>query len=289
MDSPPPDLLSWDFWVQNSATVRDLLLALAAPVAFFTAGAALRQVSIARERHDEQTNADRERRITDSFTKAIELLGSKEIEVRIGAIYVLERIARESKHDHWPIMETLTAYVRHNSPSHHRTYVDSDEVPSTRLVADIQAALTVLSRRNKKHDKQILDLSDTNLIGLRLWSGDLSCANFVGSDLSNSHLVDIKLRMCGLARANLNKSNLYGVDLSDALLYGADLSEINIYKGNLSRAYLHKANLYKAQLKTDFRKVILCDTIMPDGTVNNRNCPLGETPPASNETPPAPN
>src|SRR3954447_4173083 len=33
----------WLFWFQDSASVRDLLLALAAPVAFITAGAALRQ------------------------------------------------------------------------------------------------------------------------------------------------------------------------------------------------------------------------------------------------------
>jgi hypothetical protein len=95
----------WLFLSENSAIVRDLLLALAAPVAFITAGAALRQASIAGKRHLEQTNADRERRITDSFTKAVELLGKPELEVRLGAIYALERIARESKRDYWPIIE----------------------------------------------------------------------------------------------------------------------------------------------------------------------------------------
>jgi hypothetical protein len=92
----------WLFWSENRDNVRDLLFALAAPVALITAGAALRQASIAGKRHVEQTNADRERRITDSFTKAVELLGKPELEVRLGAIYALERIARESKRDHWP-------------------------------------------------------------------------------------------------------------------------------------------------------------------------------------------
>src|SRR4051794_5075889 len=66
----------WLFLSENSAIVRDLLVGVAALAAFVTAGAALRQASIARERHAEQTNADRERRIADSFTKAVELLGS---------------------------------------------------------------------------------------------------------------------------------------------------------------------------------------------------------------------
>jgi hypothetical protein len=82
MNSPPPDLLSWAFWFKDSASVRDLLLALVAPVAFITAGAALRQASIAGKRHTEQTNADRERRITDSFIKAVELLNRVQFETR---------------------------------------------------------------------------------------------------------------------------------------------------------------------------------------------------------------
>ena len=60
--------------------------------------------------------------ITDRYTKAIEQLGKLDgdkpnIEIRLGAIYALERIARDSPRDHWTIMEVLTAYVRQNSPA----------------------------------------------------------------------------------------------------------------------------------------------------------------------------
>jgi hypothetical protein len=64
------------------------------------------------------------------FTKAIEQLGAiregsaslseqpsiivSNIEVRLGAIYALEKIAREDLSMHWPIMETLSAYIREN-------------------------------------------------------------------------------------------------------------------------------------------------------------------------------
>src|SRR5215212_4920598 len=64
---------------------------------------------------------NREGQITERFTRAIDQLGKVEsgqklFEIRIGGIYALERIARESEEDHGPIMEILTAYVRRNAP-----------------------------------------------------------------------------------------------------------------------------------------------------------------------------
>jgi hypothetical protein len=64
---------------------------------------------------------NREGQITDRFTRAIDQLGktddkgNKRLEIRIGGIYALGRIAKESKEDYWPIMEILTAYVRQNA------------------------------------------------------------------------------------------------------------------------------------------------------------------------------
>ena len=57
----------------------------------------------------------REGQVTDRYTKAIEQLGSKEIDVRIGGIYALERIARDSARDHPTVMEVLTAFIRDHS------------------------------------------------------------------------------------------------------------------------------------------------------------------------------
>lgn len=59
---------------------------------------------------------DQERHRTDLFVKAINQLGSDKLEVRLGGIYALERIAWDSEKDHWPIMEVLTAYLRENAP-----------------------------------------------------------------------------------------------------------------------------------------------------------------------------
>jgi len=45
--------------------------------------------------------------MTERFTKAVDQLGSNQVAIRLGGIYALERIARDSRQDHWTIMETL--------------------------------------------------------------------------------------------------------------------------------------------------------------------------------------
>ena len=51
----------------------------------------------------------------DPYTKTVEQLGSDKLDVRIGGIYALERVARDSKRDHPTVMEVLAAYVREHS------------------------------------------------------------------------------------------------------------------------------------------------------------------------------
>lgn len=53
--------------------------------------------------------------ITDRYTKAVEQLGSKQLDVRIGGIYALELVARDSLRDHPTIMEVLGAFIREHS------------------------------------------------------------------------------------------------------------------------------------------------------------------------------
>ena len=54
----------------------------------------------------EELSLTRQGQITERFTRAIDQLGHARTEIRLGGIYALERIARESEEDHWPIMES---------------------------------------------------------------------------------------------------------------------------------------------------------------------------------------
>jgi hypothetical protein len=53
--------------------------------------------------------------ITERYTKAIEQLGADKLDVRLGGIYALERIAVDSKRDHPTVAEVLSVFVREHS------------------------------------------------------------------------------------------------------------------------------------------------------------------------------
>jgi len=108
--------LAWSRYRANHVALAPLLT-FATGIGTIIVGAivawsGLGQLRTARERHEAQTKADTQRRITESFAKATEQLGSGEIAVRLGGIYTLERIFQESLNDYWLVMETLTAFVR---------------------------------------------------------------------------------------------------------------------------------------------------------------------------------
>ena len=196
-----------------------------------------------------------DKQITEHYTRAVEHLGSDKLEVRLGAIYALERIARDLERDHWPIMEILTAYVREHVPwtetemrdvvvridartvSHerHEVKVPSGETQPTqsnqsppKLATDIQAILTVLGRRVRTYghgEDQHHDLARTDLRGAVLREAHLEGVNFDAARLEKASLPETHLE-----RANLHEAHLEGAEnltveqLSTVkTLYGAEL------------------------------------------------------------------
>lgn len=157
--------------------------------------------------------------ITDRFTKAIEQLGAidasgkKKLEVRLGGIYALERIAHDSERDHWPVMEVLCAYVRENAPTQ---MLGIKRWPD----ADIQAILTVIRRRDHKHERenQFLNLSSTHLMHADLTGTDLSGADFSCANLELACLNDSKLTGANLAAASLTGAKFARANLERTCL-----------------------------------------------------------------------
>ena len=168
-----------------------------------------------------------EQQITERFTRAIDQLGSENMAVRLGGIYALERIAKDSDKDHWQVMEVLTAYVRENA-GFKGEYAGgvpvSDELE---LATDIQAILTVQGRRNANYDKpgQYLDLRRTNLGRANLADANLQSANLADTNLQGAYLADTNLQGAYLAGTNLQKTYLIGANLQGADLNGANLRD----------------------------------------------------------------
>jgi hypothetical protein len=182
-------------------------------------------------RHFAQTKADRERRITESFSKAVEQLGSEKVEIRLGGIYGLERISKESRDDHWTVMETLTAFVRERARWREQVAADlrlsdsSGELTDKSLPTDVAAALAVIARRDKLRRKRErdsvsrLDLRGTDLRGAWLVHAHLEEANLSGAHLENTNLASARLQ-----DADLKKAHFEGASLFEAYLDGTDLT-----------------------------------------------------------------
>ena len=220
--------------------------------------------------------------ITERFTRAIDQLGAthsngeKNLEVRLGAIYALERIAQESQRDHWPIMEVLTAYVReHAKRPKNASGAWSDEKlePSP---PDIQAIMTVLARRRHEFEDEgmhVLDLSKIHLDGVNCSNGFFRKANFASSSIKNadfdgvfaekvnfgdSCLYNISMNQARLREASLWLARLKVVSFENSTMIGVSFEESNVSNcffsnSDFSRSSFEEANLTDSKiLNSDF-------------------------------------
>jgi hypothetical protein len=146
----------------------------------------------------------REGQVTDRFSNAIGQLGSKVEEIRLGGIYALERIARDSRRDHDTVMEVLTAYVRKHAPWPPKSDA-SGHAKSPPPENDVQAVLAVLGRRKVSHDVHDLDLKSTDLRGALFGEAKLKRVIFKDAHLEGAHLAGADLAGANLAGASYDE------------------------------------------------------------------------------------
>jgi uncharacterized protein YjbI with pentapeptide repeats len=268
--------------LQNDARTT-LLQALAAVLVLTGVGVGaavtLRQVRISREQLEharqqaqrsderlrEQIAVAQEGQITERFTRAVDQLGQPDpdrLDVRLGGIYALERIAHDSPTHRLAVFEVLTAFIRSHAPwpaRQHHTDAPIDEVPSLQTRApDIQAALTIIGRRPTEKDDPRLSLNQTdlreanldeaNLREVRLDEANLSDAGLTRANLKGAWLTKANLTGAWFEKANLTRAWLDEANLTKAWLYGANLSHADLERTNLMGATLDDANLMKARL-----------------------------------------
>jgi hypothetical protein len=192
--------------------------------------------------------------ITERFTRAIDQLGATDettgkpkLEIRLGGIYALERIPKDSpKRYYSTVMEVLTAYVRENSrqdnekPStptsgsneNTEQYKDVEqqgqEPPVRSPPVDIQAILDVLNRRENHRSEQHrvrLDLQEANLLFTNLPE-----ANLVGANLLGANLLGANLQGANLVEANLLGAKITDEQLANTLsLQGATMPDGSVH------------------------------------------------------------
>jgi Pentapeptide repeats (8 copies) len=164
--------------------------------------------------------------ITERFGRATEQLGSPSLDVRLGGIYALERLTRDSSADQPTIVEVLSAFVRQHARE--RLPRQATSSPYLRPAVDVSAALTVLARRDRAHDGgAIVDLSRTNLARLELVQVNMRGADLNGADLSGAYVRSSDLTEADLHGADLTGAELAGTSLAGANLIGADLTGVD--------------------------------------------------------------
>ena len=201
-----------------------------------------RRISIA----EDGLKVTQEGQITERFTRAVDQLGNEKMEIRLGGIYALERIANESEKDYWPIMEILIAYIRMNSHIREEDYTNLDfkELSNkafleTRLreSPEIQAIITVISRRKKF-------LGAGELFGLEFQKTYLRAANFTG--ITTDRTITF--------RGNDREVHLEGAIFYYSDLIGANLEHTHLEKANFDHAYITRTYFMNSNLEgSNFR------------------------------------
>lgn len=199
---------------------------------------------------------DLQGQITERFTRAIDQLGSEKLDIRLGGIYALERIARDSAEDQPQVVEVLSAFVREHAPwkapagekEDGQSGEDGEEAPHPNT--DIQAALTVLCRRNitRASAESRMNLSNTDLRGANLRGGHFEHAAFGETHLEFADLEGTYLDQAGLFLARLDGAWMVGAQLRRASLYRASFEGANLSDADLTDADFFETDLRRAKL-----------------------------------------
>ena len=182
----------------------------------------------------------------ETFTNAVAQLGHDSPAIRIGAIQSLEQLSQMDRAFYPRVIETLCAFIR----EHRMIKPEPDEeAKAERVSVDIQLALTVLGRRDRRWEQHgsIIDLHECQLCG-----ADLSRGTWTGVNFTKANLEKVKL-----VSANLMEANLWEADLKGAVLFRADFGKANLQGASLRGANLGGANfegasLDRARLRTHY-------------------------------------
>jgi uncharacterized protein YjbI with pentapeptide repeats len=247
----------------------------------------------------QKQDLDRRGQITERFNKSVEHLGNQDLSVRLGGLYALEQILKDSDEDRNMIIEVLSAYIREKTK---REKVEQKETNQSNpaksttkknlfITNDVQTALTILARRPDKEQKEDrinlagADLTGAELEGVDLIKANLRGANLTRANLRNASLSDANLTGVDLTEVYLSGAELLDVDMTDAKLYDADLTDANLSGAIFKNADLTNAKLIDANLdgadfsgayllsadlsRTNFNNVILSDAKLNGATFEN--------------------
>jgi len=204
-----------------------------------------------------QVQISRHGQITDRMTRAIDQMASDNIHVRIGGMYALERLAKDSDEDRQTITRILTAFIRTRAPwttppqlnhQHDRPALEDGMLRLGLRAEDVQMALYILGDRPHPDEERPLYLSFADLRIASLARRDLRAiichnTNLAGAWLQGAQLDDAYLKVSDLRQARLEGAQLVNAKLNGAHLQGANFQGADLRGADLREACLDGANL----------------------------------------------
>ena len=251
--------------VSNSETLRNVGLLIGGMLAFVFAGwrarVAGRQANATKLQADTasvQAETTQRSLLNECYQRAVEMLGSTILAVRMGGIYALIHLAEEHPEQyHIQVMEILCAYARNPVGTEEDWVVGYEGTdPTNRLREDLQAVMTYIGNRGSREliiEQQgdyIANLTGAFLCHLQLEKGNLSSVRLGRANLRSAYLLYADLSGARLDFADLSGSRLAFANLTGSRLLGTDLSSSKTGLANLSNATLDGANLSNADLNS---------------------------------------
>ncbi|GID93612.1 hypothetical protein Adi01nite_30240 [Amorphoplanes digitatis] len=229
---PRPERTRADRW-QRWTNIGGLISVLLVGIGLYITGSFNREQAEATRRQLEIAVQGQQ---AERFVKAIDQLGQEgkdKISIRLGGIYALERLMRESSEYRPTVIEVLSSFIRQHSP---RSAVAASGTPAS--PTDIRAAFTVLGRRPDPFAGQdtFVDVGDARLGlgGMRIRDARFSNIDLRGSNLSGARFDNVVFLESNFAGADLRKADIGNIcafvasDFRKADLRGAVFSSANL-------------------------------------------------------------
>jgi len=253
------DLL-WDEKASTSVRLEVITKSYSTILIVFGLGFAYRRLQVA----DRQARVAEEGQLTQRFGSAVEHLASEALSVRIGGLYSLERLSKDSTLFHWPVVEIISAFVKDRSIAFSNSTNDTDVTTEQvsilgraevrppaapggqpRAPLDVQVAMRILSRRDYTLDAagQRIDLEGAYLAGIRLSNAALKGANLNEANLNNVTILNSDLSEASLISAAMVEAELRGVDLRNTNASWVKLTACNLQDSDLRNSEFQDADL----------------------------------------------
>jgi Pentapeptide repeats (8 copies) len=160
-------------------------------------------------------NIEADKAVTETFGKAVEQLSNKDMSVRIGGAYILERLSKSSPMDYDSIIAILAQAVRdHGQEDLNRkkitdATIDSHAGERPKAPSDVEALIRILGRRAKLSTgaENRLNLGNSNINGVQIGGARDKNLNFQWAYLIGSQMQAVSMYGVHFENAELDSVN----------------------------------------------------------------------------------